>query len=186
MEDQKSSGILEFDKEDVTLLLALGGEKQTPAYVRAFAEQKGFLPKTEFHIMLVGTATGRDIFKRLNDKSTGEKKDILQKIEDLSRTFAWSFTPQEEYYAISRSLPATEGGAAEKRQSIIQAVILPDLALFYEKLNQLLGTNFEVPPSHITLFATSTREDKKLRGIGTYSKEHFHSLNPMKLEPPRV
>ena len=48
-------------------------------------------------------------------------------------------------------------------------------------VNQLLEKQFETPLPHITLYTTSTREDKKLRGIGIYSKKQFEELCPKRI-----
>ena len=74
-----------------------------------------------------------------------------------------------------------ENGPEEKRRSIVQLVTMPDLAPFYAKLNRLLDSHFDLPFPHITLFATSTREDKRLRGIGIYSEAQFHTTHPQEI-----
>jgi hypothetical protein len=60
--------------------------------------------------------------------------------------------------------------------------IIEGLEDFYKKLNAILDTNFLTPLPHITLYTNSTRKEKKLRGIGIYSKEKFEELQPQKVK----
>ena len=52
---------------------------------------------------------------------------------------------------------------------------------FYKQLNILLKETFDEPLPHITLYTTSTREDKRLRGIGIYSQKQLEKLDPQQI-----
>ncbi len=54
---------------------------------------------------------------------------------------------------------------------------MPDIAVFYAKVSELLGISLEVPVPHITLFAWSDYEPNKARGIGISSKADFEQYN---------
>jgi hypothetical protein len=64
---------------------------------------------------------------------------------------------------------------------MIQLVAIAKLSLFYENLNILFNAKFETPLPHITLFSNSTKAEKKMRGIGIYSKKHFKTLESSRI-----
>src|SRR3989338_1160196 len=171
-----------FNKEKVTLLLTVNAEESAFYDVEKVAKRKGLFRRKDFHITLIGRATGETIIKKITVTDSEEEDRILSTIQELSGKFNWTYSPQKEYYFISKSYsePDLE---EEERQSIIQLVTLPNLVPFYKRLNQFLGTNFDIPFPHITLFTNSTREDKKMRGIDLYSEKEFYSLKPTKIEP---
>src|SRR3989344_8516872 len=170
-----------FNKEKVTLLLAVNVEESAFHDVEKAAKQKRLLKKEEFHITIIGKETGETIIEKIKNTSPAKQEDILSKSQEASGSFNWDYSFQKKYYFISKKY-VEPGQEKEERQSIIQLVTLPYLVPFYKRLNQFLGTNFDIPFPHITLFTNSTREDKKLRGIGLYSEKEFHALNPIKIE----
>src|SRR3989344_1196592 len=170
-----------FDREKVTLLLNINAQGSAFHDVEKVAKQKGLSRKREFHITLIGSATGEAIIEKISGSDYKINEKTLSKIQELSKKFNWEFSFQKEYYFISKSY-SEPGQENERRQSIIQAIELPNLIVFYKKLNQRLGTNFDTPFPHITLFTNSTRKDKKLWGIGLYSEKEFYSLKPVKIK----
>ena len=150
--------------------------------VRAVARSEGLSQKPQCHITILGTAIGEAIKEKLRTKSPDEHEVVFDRIETLSRETDWSFSPKAEYYTVSKTYPESETGESDERKSIIQLVNMSGAASFYTKLNELLGTSFDAPFPHITLFTTSTREDKKLRGIGIISEEDFRTLSPKRIE----
>ena len=176
-ETYPSNHSLNFNKENINLLLSLTPSNSVPEMVLSIVNRENLTQKNEFHSTIIGRETGDLIVSMLNNLSTEERSAIISKIEKLSNEFTWTYTPKEEYLFILKVY-----GPDDTRKSIIQIINLPDLQPFYTKLNELLGTCFAIPFPHITLFTTSTREDKKLRGIGIYSEEDLISLNPIKIE----
>ena len=170
-----------FDREKATLLLSISAEDYAFHDVEKFAKQKKLLRKKEFHITLIGRETGETITEKIKNASSAEQEKILSKIQETSAGFSWNYSFLKEYYFISKTY--YEDKENEERQSVIQLFSLPDLIPFYKRLNHILGNIFEIPFPHLTLFTNSTREDKKLRGIGIYSEKQFYSLKPMKIEP---
>ncbi len=158
---------LNFNKEKITLLLNIEADDLINDKLKYKAQEKNLLTKKEFHITLIGRATG-EILKTISDSSS--------KIEEIYKKFNWVFAPQDEFYFIEKEYP--EG---EKRSSVIQIIELPNLKEFYKDLNNSFETNFEVPFPHLTLFTNSTKEENKLLGVGIYSEDQFKSLNPEKI-----
>ena len=168
-----------FDPEKITLLLTIKPKKYAFHEVERVAKQKWLSKKKEFHITLMGSTAGEVILEKII-RNSKEKKKILSTIKELANKFSWNCSFQKKYYFISKVYPGPNL-KKEERKSIIQLVNLPNLAPFYKKINRLLGTKFEIPFPHITLFTNSTRKDKRLRGIGIYSKKEFRSLKPLKI-----
>lgn len=168
---------LKFNKEKVTLLLGIVPNKFTLQNLKLLANEKGLIQKSEFHATILGSDTGEAIKAKLQTVHPDEKTKLIQEVEELPQEFNWAYTLRDEYYLISKTYDEQE-----KRSSLIQVIDLPDLASYYLRLNQLLGTTFPLPFSHVTLFTTSTKEEKKLRGIGIYSSDQLNELNAEKIE----
>ena len=106
----------------------------------------------------------------MKDINTNDQKKLFEKIQTLCKNYTWKYNLLEVYVLIKKEYndpdPANpEITIPEIRQSLIQMIQVPDLEKFYKKLNLLLDTNFDLPVAHLTLFTTSTRADKLLRGI---------------------
>lgn len=171
-----------FNQEAATLLLPVNFDDSTRGNLAETADSNGLLAKTEGHITIIGRATGEAIIEKIKSFTEEEKEKILAEIENLSAQFGWSYDEKSDYYLVFKAYPATEDRPAEERKSIVQIINLPSLTAFYQKLNELLGTDFDVPFPHITLFTNSTREDKKFCGIGIYSKAQFEELKPERID----
>lgn len=172
-----------FYRDKGSLLLEIEPDESSIAAIQGVAGSEGLSRKNKFHITLIGRETGEIILEKIKNLSPEEQERILSEIEVLSRKFDWKYSLGNEYYFISKTYQESGDKAKEERKSIIQLIEFPNLAPFYDELNKLLGTNFDLPFPHVTLFSTSTREDMKLRGIGLYSKFQFESLNPKKIIP---
>jgi hypothetical protein len=172
---------LVLDKENITAIVALGQVAPPPTGIIQIAEREGLHLKTEQHITVIGSVTGKVICSELCGQASLTKSECIRAVEEIAFEFRWSFSLQEKYYLISKVYQPSENGLREERRSIIQLVTLPDLAPFYAKLNRLLASHFDLPFPHITWFTTSTTEYKRLRGIGIYSKAQFYTMHPREI-----
>lgn len=170
-----------FNKEKITLLLDVKAEVSSLDKVSSEALSRGLTKKNEFHITLIGNSVGEVIKEKISKLSISEQEKKLTQIEIFVNEFSWNCTPKGEYYFISKTYPKTEGFEEETRRAIIELIDLDDAHTFYIKLNELLGTNFKTPFPHVTLFTTSTREDKLLYGIGISNEDDFRLLNPERI-----
>jgi hypothetical protein len=112
-----------------------------------------------------------------------ERQKLLDKIYTLAESIQWKVTFKDEFFYIQKEYITSDPNTSdvnnnEKRESIIQNATFEGIDEFYQKLNIVLGTDFEAPRPHITHYTTSTREDKKSRGIGIYSLKQLEELHP--------
>ena len=167
---------INFDLETVNILLPLTPVLKRDAVIESIAKNRGLNIKNEFHCTIIGRETGEHIRTVLAVLSKEEQKNKILEIKNLCEKYSWKCTFLQEYYVVSK-----EYTQEDKRESIVQMVELFDIKNFYFDLNSALGTDFKVPLPHITLDTKSSQEDKNLRGVGIYSEEQFHSLNPVKI-----
>ncbi|HBY74715.1 TPA: hypothetical protein DEG21_02315 [Patescibacteria group bacterium] len=153
---------IKFNPETVTLILEIDNKAIDLNIKRIEAEKLDLLEKKEFHFTIIGSKTGEEILKSLENLSKIKRNEILDKIRKTSELINWIVNPENNFYYLENSYnnPNT---IFEKRKSIIQVVTIDKINEFYEKLNSLLKKQFEVPFPHITLFTNSTREETKLR-----------------------
>ena len=111
----------------------------------------------------------------------GERENVLNEIEDLSKSIDWEARLRDEVYYIKKEYPERKN---EIRESIIQIAKIRGLEDFYKKLQKLIGIEFEIPLPHVTIFSNSTNPEKRLRGIGIYSEKQFRKMNPIRILSP--
>lgn len=185
-ERMRHSPLPRFNRETANCLLELPKDYFGTEAVWHVAEERSLIEKDEFHITVIGSETGRALMQILDALPEEGRLARLAALDALIQRTDWGFVETEEYYYLKKEYaepnPDTPNSALhETRESIIRMVELQGLSPFYASLNALFGTSFNTPPAHITLFTNSTREDKKLRGIGLYSWDEFHSLRPERL-----
>lgn len=168
--------LLPFDKRLITL-----------DRLDVLAEAEKFHRKPEFHITLLGFATGKILLDRLARLQVAERADRLEKINSLIAATDW--TPVNSSDTIQRIAkdyvvadePQTVK-TAEHRESLIQMVDLAGTHTFFHNLNALLETNFEPPATHVTLYTKSSDPKNATLGIGIKSKAELESLEPTNVE----
>lgn len=169
-----------FFIEKINAIFDINSKISIPNKIEILAKNKGLSIKKDFHITVIWSRTGEKIQEILQNKNEKDKIEIIAKIKQIYESIDWKIDLSEDYYYIEKDY--NKDWIFEKRSSIVQLLRLIWLEEFYEKLNNLLWTNFEIPLPHITLYTTSTREDMRQRGIGVYSDKQFKELNPIKIE----
>jgi len=177
---------LEFYPETATAVLTVDKNNIDLEAKRALAEQLGLLAKKEFHFTVIGKETGERILKVLENSDEIKRNRVLTQIRELVQAVDWRVVLDDDFYYITKDYNEPDPGnpgktIPETRRSIVQMARVDELAEFYRKFNDLLGEDFATPLPHLTLFTNSTREDKKLRGIGIYSPSQFKELKPEKV-----
>ncbi|MBT4251528.1 hypothetical protein HOD82_04180 [bacterium] len=167
-----------FSRDDSILLLDVSPENINLERVRNFAKEKGLFEKKEFHFTIIGSKTTDEILKKIKE---GERENVLNEIEDLSKSIDWEARLRDEVYYIKKEYPERKN---EIRESIIQIAKIRGLEDFYKKLQKLIGIEFEIPLPHVTIFSNSTNPEKRLRGIGIYSEKQFRKMNPIRILSP--
>jgi hypothetical protein len=176
-----------FHPEKATLLLPISNEIPNLKIKSAEAERLGLSEKEEFHFTVIGNSTGEEILDSIKDFDEKEKENRLNEILKLAEAIKWKLSLKNIFFHVQKEYSEPdpinpEFTNTEKRQSIIQMAEIEGLDEFYQKINILIGKQFKTPMPHITLYTTSSIEDRKLRGIGINSKEQFKALNPKKID----
>jgi hypothetical protein len=161
-----------FDRESYTLLLPIEKESfVTLDYVQDKALELNLSEKDEYHITIFGFGAG----KKIEDALRGEARKIEDFIELVNGT-AGGYELKDEFYSIKKTYKIM--GVPEERRSVIMMVRVPELEEFFDRVNRLLGTNLEVPPTHITLYTKSSLLENNQTGIGISSSRDFLDLKP--------
>ncbi|MFA6215315.1 MAG: hypothetical protein WC768_01975 [Patescibacteria group bacterium] len=175
-----------FSPKDATLLLLVNGKIPGLKLKKTEAEQLGLSKKDEFHFTIIGIDTGAEILKSLKNLNEKERKERLAKIRQLGKQIKWQAILKNDFFYIQKNYNASDLinpklTIPEKRESIIQLAEIKGLEKFYQKLNLLLGKQLKTHFPHLTLYTTSTREDRRFRGIGINSKNQFEKLKPKRI-----
>ena len=183
---EKQNGKLKFFPDQATLLLNINERDLAFKELENTALKKGLFRKEEVHLTLLGSKNGEAILVKLNALPEEQKTSQLAKIKEIAETFSWKVVVKPECYYISKKYndpdPNDLGKTIpETRESIVQMLEVEDLEEFYRAIREFTGIDFDLPLSHATLYTNSTRQDKRLRGIGIYSEKQFNELNPEKI-----
>lgn len=151
--------------------------------IREEAQRRGFTEKEETHISVAVTKNAKKIADTISEAASPAA--LRNGIVALFESFAWGYTLVDEYYlqeSFYDEARMAESGYAEDqpehtRRTIVQKADLPDLPVFYQKLNKLLGTALSIPIPHVTLFSWSDNPAFMTRGIGISSEEEFSAYS---------
>lgn len=171
-----------FNPETYTLLLSVEDKLPEPVSgnLEFEAKKNRFIKKDEIHITVLGFRHGKKIQEAL--ENIPDKDLVIEQLISMAEDTEWTFEFLPEIFHISKEyrLKNHDTGREEQetRESIIQMVKLENIDHFFDRLNELLNTNLEIPPSHLTLYTKGADEEKSHIGIGIYSEEEFKKLNP--------
>lgn len=157
---------------------------EIPERLREMALSEGLVEKPEFHISVIVTSNARLVEAAA---ASGEPEKVKESVRALIDTFAWDYTPLDEFYRQEKSYEGKnddEFGIVppHTRRTIIQKVDMPDMARFYKELMQHLGIELSTPVPHITLFSWSDYPPRMTQGIGICSPEDFKAFSKGKIE----
>ncbi len=154
-----------INKEKGTILLLIKENSfEINSEIKNYAETGEYLLKKEFHITLINYKSAREIL------ATGSS---LEEIEKLVKNIDWKFSPKPEFYELKKKFSLKdekEQEYEEERQSIIQAIDLPESENFYKQIKNLTGVEIQGFP-HVTLYVKSDINQDSPDGIGIVSKE---------------
>jgi hypothetical protein len=165
------------DREKFTLLLPVQKDDVAECLdaARVAAGERGLEPKEEFHITVIGFKTGKILSDLYAHRSPAERAIIVQALHDLAAKITWEATPQRDGRVYIEKEYTFRNNKKEIRRSIIQLLEVPAMEKFYEKLNSALGTQFQTPPPHITLYTAGGV------GIGIDTRADLEALHPEQL-----
>jgi hypothetical protein len=164
-----------FQEESLTLLLpvmhkniSLLSEKQIT--VRG----QSFLPKSEFHITIIGRDLGQKIKEKISHDH--EKKDLF--LQYISET-DWCYEVTNDIYLFEKEKEVSGNDQKKKSihtESIVQMVKVPSLESFYQKIELMTGISIPPRPVHITLYTHGDPE-----GIGVNNQIEFNEVYKAKI-----
>lgn len=168
---------IETDKTKFTLLLKVsaGDAAQRVAAAQGAAAERGLTAKEEFHITVIGFKTGKALSELYAHRSAEEQARIIQALHSLAKEISWEAAPIEGGLLYIEKEYAFRNNKKEKRSSIIQLLDMPGMQAFYTRLNAAIGTDFALPPPHMTLFTGNGT------GIGIDSMADLEQLKPQQI-----
>ncbi len=168
---------IEADKTKFTLLLKAGANDVAHwiAAAQGAAQERGLTAKDEFHITVIGFKTGKALSELYAHRSPTEQARIVQALYDMAKAISWQAAPLDGGLLYIEKEYSFRNNKKEKRSSIIQLLEMPGMQEFYTRLNAAIGTDFALPPPHITLFTGNGT------GIGIDSLADLQELKPQQI-----
>ena len=149
--------------------------------LRSRKELKGFRKQTNRHITIIGGKLSRKIKDIFNKLSVSERKKKLAEFKSILKSLNWKYI-QKDIYFINKKSYFGNSKVLEHRKSYIRTIEMPDIHIFYKKLNILLKAHIAEQFPHITLFTKGERKNTDFYGIPIPSKTEFKKLHPIKIE----
>jgi ribosomal protein S30 len=147
--------------------------------LKSAVEKNGFREQTQRHITII---SGAGKFKSALFKFPAkERKQKIIKIKNILKNLNWRYT-QKDIYSVNKKSYFSGLKILEHRKSYIRTIEMPDIHIFYKKLNILLKTHIPEQFTHITLFTKGERLNAPWRGIPIPSKTEFKKLHPVKIK----
>ncbi len=149
----------------------------------SIAEADGLVKKPEFHTTLIGFTRGKEVQERLKAMDQEKRQATIEALNTLAEQMDWTPVQADPVtYRIAKDYVKVddEGKEVEReqRKSIIQFIDFRGTEEFFTKMNALLGTEFDSPPTHVTLYTSSTNPKNMTLGIGMSTKDDMEELQP--------
>lgn len=166
-----------WNPEKATLLLSVP-RPETDPNVAQYAHDHGYVEKPETHLTLLSFQNGKKIIQA--------RQGNTEEIFDLAKSYAWTFEYVPEYFVLERTikefvLNGQIQTPTHTRRSLIQKMVVPDMADFFAKVSEIIGVPFETPITHVTLFSWSDYEPEMTSGIAVNSEADFNAYLKEKL-----
>lgn len=131
-----------------------------------------YAPKTELHVTLIGSRLGRELHTTLAPVFLRDQLRMAMEDQDwrIKRTGRFVQLAHTRHLGLE-SNPGT-------RESIIELIELPAMALLHQALGRLLGRQTPVPPPHVTLYTANGPQ-----GIGLSSPSQLRARRVRALLP---
>lgn len=147
------------------------------------AKTEGLVKKPEFHATLIGFTRGKEVKTKLAMMKWEKREEVKIALDKLVQNMDWTPVKADPVtYRIAKDYVKVDGNEKElereRRQSIIQFISFRGTEKFFAQLNALLGTSFDPPPTHVTLYTSSTNPKNMTLGIGISTKEDVDQLHP--------
>jgi hypothetical protein len=129
--------------------------------IETLATEKGFRKQTDRHITILGGLPEVII-----------REDTIKEVKDLLESLEWKYE-QKEIYLIRKQGSFDDPDIIEDRQSYIRMVDMPDIDVFYKKINSILKTDIPTQVPHIHCLR---KEKEKIRDGMEYPSHQWKSL----------
>lgn len=155
--------------------------------IEAYSDLHDFTVKPEFHVTILNNRTGKTITEKLRLLPIVERNKKVQGIKKLISETDWTFDDADSQILKVTKDYVTKNNDGEElrrehRESLIQQISIAGVNKFIERLNELLNTTIEVPPTHITLSSKSDDPRNQTRGIGIESQAEFEAVHPTMID----
>jgi hypothetical protein len=168
---------IKFNNHDCTLMLTVPSI-EIPEEIARVGKEHGLLQKPEFHISVVVSDNARRVHELVEEFQQFD--ETLQNLETLASAQDWSFerlgrySLHEELYTRERLMETGKSDIPpHTRKAIVERVHVPGMDKYFRGLTALLGPNFTIPLTHITLFSWSDFAPLEFRGISLLSEEDY-------------
>lgn len=163
-----------FDENSGTFLLQLRSDDVGLANEAVEFQGKRFQPKDEVHITIIGT----DLGERLKE-AMARDPSIEPQLRQVIDNRDWSYQLQDRWYHVAQE--AEDDDEDGREESVIRMADVAGVADFYERLSQMLATELEVPPTHVTLYTYNN-----VHGIGVANQAEFNELVMREVSPAEL
>lgn len=151
---------------------------ELPEEIKAAGTANGLSLKSEFHISIVVSDNARRVHDLLEEFQ--QFNETVQNLETLAKAQDWSYerlgrySLHEEIYTRERLMETGKSDVPPHvRRAIVERVHVPGIEKYYHGLSALLGSSFEVPMTHITLYSWSDFAPLEFRGISILKEEDY-------------
>ena len=158
---------IHYNQERGTLTIDVSAPTKILSHVREFATANQFTLKKEFHITPIGFALGRNLLEK--------HRTLMPHVERLAESFEWRMEFHNKYFLVKKHF-MFRNSPEEDRESIIVIANATCLEEFWQKLNEMLDENLELPLPHVTLATKSTNPNNQSMGIGIQSFSDFETF----------
>lgn len=162
---------------EMTLMMRVRQPEIVPVKILTYASTEGFTRKPLYHFAVIGYRQGRFLLYDVIRKGRRNETQCLTEILRIADETDWSYELLPLYSELHRTYPwddeePVDNPVVDERWSLIQHIYVPQLPLFYYRVDKLLGITrrpVSLPFTHITLYTKGANPRHGHDGIGVQS-----------------
>ena len=140
--------------------------------LKKIKEIKNFREQTYRHITITNDTVSKKIEEALKKFSSSKKKQKITEIKSILKKLQWEYY-EKKIYLIEKKAYIENLKINEHRKSYIREIEMPDIKIFYRKLNTILKTHIPTQFPHISLYTKGEHPNRGYFGISIPSKIAF-------------